>query len=226
MPEPTRYEIKMVTEQLMLQQVRSWLQIHPVAFYRAYSGRQVNNIYFDTPLLDSFVENLAGGAVRRKVRLRWYGEDTTNVQGVFEVKCKRNMHGWKMSQHLSKPLDLSNLKWSELMATIREELTDDLRVYLDSSGTPALINRYQREYYVSFDKTVRVTLDYSLIVYNQRYAALPNLSFPIPPSDDIIIEFKASTEHRERLGEVIADIPLRVSKYSKYALGIQALLGY
>lgn len=225
-PESTRYEIKMATESLMLPQVRSWLRVHSAGFYTPYPPRQVNNVYFDTPHLGSFVENLSGGATRRKVRLRWYGENTTSIQGVFEVKCKRNMHGWKRSQRLSKVLDLPKVKWVELIAMIRDDLTDDFRVYLDSAGSPVLINRYQREYYVSFDGIVRVTLDYSQMVYDQRYSAFPNLGFPIPPSNDMVIELKVNTEHRKRLPDVIAGIPLRVSKYSKYTLGVETLLGY
>lgn len=225
-PESTRYEIKMTTDNLMLGEVRSWLRVHPAGFYVAYPPRQVNNVYMDTPHLSSFMENLAGGSARRKVRLRWYGENTKNVQGVFEVKCKQNMCGWKISQRLSKALDLLKTKWVELIAAIREELTDNLKIYLLSSGGPVLINRYQREYYVSFDGTVRVTLDYSQVVYNQRKSAFPNLRFSLPPSNDMVIEFKADSKHGKRLAEVIPHIPLRVSKYSKYTLGVEALLGY
>ena len=172
------------------------------------------------------MENLAGVSTRRKVRLRWYGDDTTKVQGVFEVKCKRNMNGWKVSQPLVRELDLSELVWTELIAAIRAELTHDLQAHLDSTGSPVVLNRYQREYYVSFDGKLRVTLDYSQVAFDQRHSSYPNLRLPLPPSNEIVIEFKVSAENRHRSARMISAFPLRMSKYSKYSRGVESLLGY
>ena len=223
-PESTRYEIKMETEQLMLPQLLSWLRVHPAGFYKAYPERQVNNVYFDTPHLSSFAENLSGVSVRRKMRLRWYGKEAENIQATLEIKCKRNLHGWKKSQRLSKPLNLHNTSWVDLREFIRGELKPDIQSQFDSACWPVMLNQYQREYYLSFDGTVRITIDFSQAVYDQTLYAFPNLSFPVPPSDKVVVEVKADTTHQESLAEMIADIPLRVSKHSKYALGMEAIL--
>jgi hypothetical protein len=221
-----RHEVKIATNSLMLARVRSWLRVHLAGFYEAYPCRQVNNVYFDTPHLRSYSENLSGVAARRKVRVRWYGEKMTEIQGVFEVKRKRNMHGWKLSQPLSRKYDLSNSRWVEIIAAIRDELGNDLQIYLDDTSFPTLINKYQREYYVSGDGIVRATLDYSQSVFDQRYSAFPNLQFAAEKSDDLIIEFKANSEQHRRLAEVVADIPLRVGRYSKYIHAVESLLDY
>ena len=130
LPETTRSEIKIVTDSLNLPRVRSWLRVHPVAFYAQYPARQINNMYFDTPHLDSYVENLSGCAARSKVRVRWYGEDAANAQCIFEVKRKRNMHGWKLSQRLSNAFDLTKETWAGLITALRSELEHNLRVHL------------------------------------------------------------------------------------------------
>lgn len=225
-PDSTRYEIKMTAEDLMLPVVRSWLTVHPTGFYQHFPPRQVNNIYFDTPHLYSYAENLSGGASRSKVRLRWYGESTTNVQAVFEIKRKRNMLGWKVSQKLKNLLVFQDTKWIDIISGIRVELSDANRVILDRSGSPVFINRYQREYYVSFDDIIRVTLDYDQKVYDQRFSAFPNLSSPLRSSKDMVIEFKVDSNHRERLVDVINGIHLRVCKYSKFVFGVESLLGH
>lgn len=222
-PESNRYEIKMVTEYLMLPQIRSWLKLHPAAFYQPYPDRQVNNVYFDTPHLLSFAENISGISERRKIRLRWYGQSTTQIQGILEVKCKNNFHGWKKSQKLSQQLNLKQTSWLDLLGLIRSDLTEDIKLHFNSSLLPVLLNQYQREYYLSFDDQVRITIDFSQLVYSQSLSAFPNLSFSVPPSDNVVVELKANINNRERLVDIIADIPLRVGKNSKYTLGMEAI---
>lgn len=223
-PESTRYEIKMETEQSMLPQLLSWLRVHPAGFYKAYPDRQVNNVYFDTPHLSSFAENLSGISVRRKMRLRWYGNETENIQATLEIKCKRNQNGWKKSQRLSKALNLNNTSWIDLRKLIREELKPDIQSFFDHSCWPVILNQYYREYYLSFDAKVRITIDFSQKVYNQMLYGYPNVTFSVPTSNQVVVvEVKANTMHRENLAEIISHIPLRVSKHSKYALGMEAI---
>ena len=222
-PESTRYEIKMQTESLMLPQLRSWLRVHPAGFYNAYPDRQVNNVYFDTPYLSSFAENLAGISARRKMRLRWYGKEMDNIQATLEIKCKRNLHGWKNSQSLSRQLNLHDTSWVDLIKSIRGELKPSIQSHLDSAFWPVMLNHYQREYYLSFDAKVRITIDFSQVVYDQTLDTFPNLSFPTPLADKVIVEVKADKNYQRRLAEIMAEIPLQVSKHSKYASAMEAI---
>ena len=224
-PNSTRYEIKMVTAELMLPQVRSWLRVHPSGFSRAYCDRQINNVYFDTPHLGNFGDNLAGISQRRKLRLRWYGTDPGAVQGTMELKCKRNLYGWKESQRLSARLNLFDSSWLELIKSIRKNLTGSLQNYFNNAILPVLINQYHREYYLSFDGKVRVTIDSEQRVYNQTLSSLPNLRFAVPASEgaSAVIEVKANKEDERPLSQFFADFPLRVGRHSKYALGMEAI---
>ena len=49
----SRYEIKMVFDNLRRFEVESWIQMHSCAFKVAFPDRQVNNIYFETFSLDT-----------------------------------------------------------------------------------------------------------------------------------------------------------------------------
>lgn len=222
----TRYEFKAVADSFRLSEARMWLRLHPACFFKAYPERQVNSIYFDTLDLDSFAENLAGISARRKVRLRWYGQSHQNAAAVFEVKSKRNRLGWKQSQRIGQPLDIGGASWHDLLGLLRRELSPQLRQFLTEDQTPAVLLSYQREYYQSFDGSTRVTLDHGLVAYGQRQYDRPNLRFPVPMADEIVIEFKATSFNGAAVSAVIDSVPFRVSARSKYAEGISSALGY
>lgn len=222
----TRYEFKAVADRFALPEARMWLRLHPACFKMPYPPRQVNSLYFDTLGLDSFGENLAGISARHKARLRWYGASSRQAECVFEVKCKRNRLGWKLSQRLSRPLDIADMTWPELMGLLETELSPQLRLFLADGQMPVVLSCYQREYYRTFDGAVRVTLDYELAAYDQREYGRPNLSFVAPMADEMVIEFKGCPADSDGLAAVIDSVPFRLSARSKYAEGVSSLLGY
>lgn len=225
-PDTPRFEMKMVADERLLPRVRSWLRRHPDGFYERHPPRLVSSVYFDTPHMHRFVENLGGTSERRKVRLRWYGESPRDVRPVFEIKCKRNKIGWKISQKIRQHIDLTESSWREVRRAVRSELDDELRLHLDTGGRPVLIIRYRREYYVTADGVIRATVDYDIRAYDQRRSARPNLRFPEPLPSELVVELKGPADQGERMREAIAGIPLRVTKRSKYALGVASTLGY
>jgi hypothetical protein len=223
--ESARYEIKMLSGEWAVPAIRGWLMVHPVGFRRAWAPRTVNSIYFDSPQLDRYAENLAGVAERRKVRLRWYGEDVQRVKVTFEVKCKRGRVGWKLAHTVAEPLDLDQ-RWRDLLGQVRAGLPPAFQLYLDGAGGPVLLIRYRREYYSTFDGRVRATLDYEQHYYDQRVAAAPNRNWECISQEYAVVEFKAPPAESERLARAVALMPLRVTRGSKYVRGIETLLGY
>ncbi len=87
------------------------------------------------------------------------------------------------------------------------------------------MNHYDREYYLSFDRKVRVTLDFAQAAYDQRMTLYPNLSRSVLPTAKMVIEVKADREHQTFLSSALKSLPLRVGKHSKYALSMEAILG-
>ena len=219
-----RYEIKFVCDQHRLSQARSWIRLHPAGFVVAYPPRRVNNLYLDTPHLSSLNANLAGLPARQKLRLRWYGEDMTDIQPFLELKGKRNLLGGKRRCLLPCKLDLT-LPWTEILGIIRAETglcPRDLVYILQTVNQPTLLNQYQREYYVTPDDAIRVTLDFGQVAYDQRFSPRPNLRVRLPITDGVVIEIKAAREETERLQEIAAQFPVLRSRNSKYVRGLMA----
>jgi hypothetical protein len=224
--EPTaglRYELKLVCDPHRLAQARSWIRLHPAGFSVAYPPRRVNSLYLDTPHLSSFDENLAGVSERQKLRLRWYGEGVREIEPVLELKQKRDLLGSKKQFWLPCKLDLT-CSWREILGAVQACVDPEWRVVLQTVNQPTLLNHYQREYYATPDGTLRVTLDYACVAYDQRLSLRPNLRVPLPITDRVVVEIKAAPEHAERLQEAVAQFPALRTRNSKYVGSLQAAL--
>jgi len=226
-----RYELKLVCEPHRLAQARSWIRLHPAGFVVAYPPRRVNNLYLDTLHLSSLNDNLEGVSARQKLRLRWYGDEMREIQPYLELKQKRNLLGRKERFLLPCNLDLT-LPWREILEVMREETRflslrsqQNLVSMLQTINQPTLLNRYQREYYVTVDGAIRITLDFAQAAYDQRLSPRPNLHARLPIADTVVIEVKTGQEHAERLEEVVAQFPMRRSRNSKYVGGLLVALG-
>ncbi len=227
-----RYEVKMVCERHRLAQVRSWVRLHPAGFVVAYPPRRVNSLYLDTLHLRCLNDNLEGLSARQKLRLRWYGDEMTDVQPYMELKYKRNLLGGKERYLLPCRLDLG-LTWREILRVIQRETRflykqrgkNLVSTLLQTVNQPTLLNRYQREYYVTPDGAIRATLDFDQVAYDQRLSPRPNLHARLAFNDAVVIELKTGQEHAERLRQVVARFPVQRSRNSKYAGGVLAALG-
>lgn len=219
----TRYEVKFVSTRMRLHELAHWIRVHPAGFRSPYPPRKVNNVYFDGHQLQAYHENLVGNSARSKVRLRWYGDGFRPESAVIEVKRKRNMLGWKLS-YATGAVDLEADSWLRIRRRLRADLSAEARAWLDASPQPVLINRYDREYFVSWDQRVRVTLDAHQSVFDQRFAGRPNLTFPANLPNTIVVEFKFAPEDRAEGMWAIQGIPIRASRNSKYVIGVQSLL--
>jgi len=215
---PDRFEVKFVGAGNTLGVIEAWIRNHASGFIEPFAPRHVNNIYFDTPSLGAFEENLVGASVREKVRLRWYGPgDDFADRGTLEVKLRRNKLGWKLSYPVSEMPHLDET-WRDAQVRIQQQLPPDARIHFDAHPMVALINRYYRRYFLSADGRIRLTVDTALQGFDQRYGRKPDFRRTIEIPDMLIVEFKFSPEDRQRATEVIRGIPLRVSRSSKYAV--------
>lgn len=222
-----RYEIKMDCEDIHLDQIRSWVRIHRDAFREAFPPRRVNNLYFDTYGLDAFNDHIESVAERRKLRLRWYGDDLSSIRGQLELKCKRERIGWKLVLPVAQDFNLLSGNWHDLkqaiLAVIQFE-KDRLFYEVLQVSSPLVINSYRREYFVSSDDHIRLTLDYAMLSFDQWLSPIPNLEFRLPLVNTLILEFKCLVEHSTQLAESLAQFPLRVNRYSKYVTALDSML--
>jgi hypothetical protein len=222
-PDDARYEVKFVAEPDRYHELELWIRLHRAGFRSAYPPRQVNNVYFDTPNLRAYAENLSGASARSKLRLRWYGSTDAPQKTTLEVKRRRNRLGWKLL-FPGCAMDLTREPWGEVLARLRHSLPAAGRPWLDALPSPVLVNRYLRRYFVSADGHVRATLDQRQSVWDQRFRSRPNLRFRTVIPDSTIVEIKFDRYRRAVGSEAIAGIPIRVSRNSKYVVGVQAII--
>jgi len=221
-PELLRYEVKYVARATELPRLLSWVRTADAGFTEPFPPRQVNNVYFDTFDQYAYAENLSGASARSKVRFRWYGEVDQPEKGTLEVKRRRSSVGWKLSYRVG-PLSLSGVPWQRFRRALREQLPSDARIWLDANPQPVLINRYSRRYFLSRDGRVRLTVDWDQRVYDQRRSATPNLTRSANLPDTLVVELKFDRSDRKLANRYAQGIPIRLSRNSKYVIGVQAI---
>lgn len=181
--ETPRFERKFRIENGSLEEILLRIWSLPQAFRPIYQPRLINNIYYDTPDLDCYQDNVTGAGTRRKYRLRWY--DQLRDQAVVELKKRLDGVGTKIR-----------------LQTLPEGLI------------PVVINRYRREYFLSFDGRFRLTVDSGV-----EYARYQDQSWIPDPA--IILEVKYNPEADMDFGELACALPYRLTKNSKYVQAVE-----
>ena len=206
-----RFERKYRVDDKSVATIKQLLRFHPASFRELFPDRQVNNIYFDTPGLATFHQNINGSNERKKFRVRWYGEDIREVENPqFEIKIKHNELGTKETSPIL-PFSLH-----ELDALAREvNRTSQQAIGL----RPILLNSYLRSYLISRDGRYRLTIDRQM-AYHSLLSG-PKFRKYVIRDDAIILEIKYEEEHDDRVTFITQHMPFRQAKHSKYVNGVQ-----
>ena len=173
----------------------------------------MNNIYFDSPNLDLYFDNLDGSPDKHKVRLRWYDDDQNRL--ALELKSKNGYLTAKQVFALSGQKGrcfghyLGNLiiKSADMPAEIKEKIRN---------LTPVLQNSYFRKYYISACGRFRLTLD-TQISYSMPFQPV------VHQETHNVVEIKYSQEYQQALSPILQQLPFRMTKFSKYARGVEAV---
>ena len=219
--ENARFERKFVLENSSLSYARMLLKTSVGIFSPIYQKRRVNNIYFDTPNLTSYYENHFGKSDRTKIRVRWYGETFGSINDpILEIKIKHGAAGKKKSY----PLKSFNLKegfsrqdWSQIFNA--SDLPEMVRTEL-TRNIPTLLNSYEREYFQSFDKVFRFTVDYNLKFFNVK-SMISSFKEKSLPEKTIILELKYDLKNDKEVKKITNALPIRLGKFSKYIRGVE-----
>ena len=167
-------------------------------------------------------ENLAGISERQKLRLRWYGDTGYVKEGNWEIKCKERNLGWKVTRPMRQCIPLLEMNWQEVLVVLRANTSDYVGIHLAQFRWPTLINSYQRLYYLSWDMSIRITVDYHQSFFDQRLSGAPNLTrrLPYPDQDNIVLEVKAPAASHDQLAAIVQHFPVLVTRNSKYVNGM------
>jgi len=224
LPSPSlRYERKFLPGGLSLSEVLALVRQHPALFREPYPERWVNNLYFDTPERRHYFDHVHGMANRAKVRVRWYGEARQQVDSpVLEFKTRHGMVSGKTS-HPLPPLNLDGDFGRDASAAALRSPNLPAAMRLRVQGLePALLNRYRRRYFCSADGTLRLTLDWELEFFLPRNSS--GSTRPLPHAGPaVIVELKYAESHSEAAARAANEFPFRLTRCSKYVLGVECL---
>lgn len=207
-----RYERKYRIEQVDKQLILQTLKLHPAGLKVLFPDRQINNIYFDTPSLTTYKENVMGIANRDKFRVRWYGWDVKDIhKPKLEIKHRRNNVGYK-TIHKIETFELNAL----------QPLTQQVNNLIPSFAVlkPVLQNSYKRSYFSTRDQKFRLTLDWDLTYFS----FLNNYEFKQHQRTELntcILEVKYEKELEDQVDRIAQFLPFRSTKNSKYVSGVQ-----
>jgi hypothetical protein len=216
-----RYERKFVANQMSRLQTELLVKQNSAFFTSMFYPRQVNNIYFDTPGLDCYFDNLFGNGNRWKARIRWYGEIFGEIKKpILEFKIKKGFVGTKKSfvlpsfvlneKEFHPHVFQTIFKMAELPPEIHERL---------KTLQAVLLNSYNRSYFSSINKKFRITVDTELEYNNLR----PSWNFFPAPFREIgktVVELKYDEQWDSEAKEITNEFPFRLDKNSKFVAGM------
>jgi len=207
-----RIEVKEVFSLFDITKVEKAIHLSKFAFRKPFPDRQINSIYFDDFSFSSFEDSIEGNCLRTKTRLRWYGNEDSEVSAVLELKKKKGMYSWKHLYQNKYRINPKARNWTTFIKFLQKEGKDLILTQLK----PKSIVSYQRNYYASFDGKVRITIDRNLKTYRQDISVNPNLTRPKDHFELIIMEMKVDVSNSNLIRMVSEDIPFNPKRFSKY----------
>lgn len=218
-----RYERKYYLANEDYNYVRSLILNHPAQFREIFHPRMINNIYFDTPGFGFFYENVNGNDIRKKIRIRWYEKTFAHQKKLMlEYKLKNGLLGNKISYTLTDIYTGNGFEFGKM----RNEIKDNqLPIPVENElliNFPTLLNRYVREYFISDNGKCRITLDKDISFF-RIHSGKNYFKVSYHLLGDLIMEMKYDPDD-EIIAEAISQsFPFRVTKSSKYVIGVQNL---
>jgi len=225
-PKESRYELKFICHEIYYKNILSWIKLNKFKFFREYPKRIVNNIYFDSIDNKLFSDNIYGNSSRIKLRYRWYGNLKNDLNANFEIKYKKNLFGWKKKIKINSGLIKNNYEWDSIKKKIYLLLPDNLKLLFKNNSNPQIINKYHRDYFLSFDRKIRITVDQNHKIFDQRFHRTPNTTTHKFTQNYTVVEFKFDRNNLKYYQKMLENfIPIQISKNSKYINSIRAITG-
>lgn len=214
-----RYEVKLVGAEADLPRVNAELRLLSSLLRPLHPTRVVQSVYLDTDDGLAMRDNLSGTSSRQKLRFRWYGEGREHVEGQLEWKCRNNSLGSKDVVRL-EPMQVGGATRRSFAQALHGGVPPVWQQRL-RGRVPAQWIRYRRDYYGSADGDLRITVDRELCAFDQRFDYVLSCDRATPLPALLIVEVKASADHRETIESWLQTVGLRPSKCSKFVLATQ-----
>ncbi|HSH03384.1 MAG TPA: VTC domain-containing protein [Anaerolineae bacterium] len=206
-----------------MSQTEAVLRLHPAGLRRVYAGRWVHSLYWDTRRMDFYEANVMGSAEREKIRWRWYGEGSLGdvIEPSLERKFKKGLLGGKERIRLAWQPDMGQT-WGAIYKEMLAQVPVGWRGVLWRAPQAVCYVRYYRDYFVSGDGQVRVTVDRDLVAYDQRFGGRPQAVRAVPLAGWTVVEVKGEAAAGEAVMAVAGGLPWPRVQHSKY---VRAVMG-
>lgn len=204
----TRFERKWKINKIYFNQLFNALRNSKFCFFNKYEPRWINSIYYDDVFFSSVKENLDGVKEKKKVRIRWYGDQYKTRTINLELKKKIGFICQKQKKKflLKNPiLNKKNLDY------LKKEIIEKYPFFIKFNQVAS--TRYFRYYLISHNKKVRATIDTEI---EYRKFDLNNDYLGKIKDKNIVLEFKYDTIHDEYCRRNFENNFLRFTKNSKY----------
>ena len=225
-----RQEKKYTFSLANLSNVRKSIQDSSYAISKSYNNRYVNSLYLDSFNYSNYEENLTGLSRRSKARLRWYSDSpfsiiSSSTDIFFEIKIRENLFGDKLIHKINFPDNLILCDSISMMNHLRQTLPVKFLPYIDHCSIFSLGVSYEREYYETFTKKIRATID-----KNITFARLNNfevLNFKQLETYKVeygILELKFIQNVYNEIPDIQFDgVEITSGRHSKYTVGLNLI---
>ncbi len=226
-----RYELKIVLPKHSKQELLTKLRCSKYFIKEVYTNRQINNIYFDTINFTDYLATVNGNDIRKKYRIRWYGElYRPDISAHLECKYKKGLAGGKNICNLL-PMNLDeNFNYLDYFALLKRRFhtIDDNQQFMVGellSRVPVLLNTYERQYFLTADQKFRLTIDENMKFYQYSPINFSKTPILIHQDQNIVLEIKFDVDDLSGARDLVHDLGYRLGKNSKYVNGINAVFG-
>ena len=218
-----RYERKFFITEISSKDIDSIVKLHPAIFSEIFHERSVNNIYFDTPDLNNYFDNIDGNMYRIKSRIRWYGRTFGVIEKpVLELKIKNGLLGRKEAYSLDTFKLDGHFNMQKIVQIIQNTNIPEIVTIGIKSSQPTLLNKYNRKYFLSADKRYRITIDTNQVFY--RIGSQNNFFLNKIKNDlNVILELKYNIDADDDVNRITEHFPFRLTKSSKYISGLEKI---
>ena len=215
-----RYEIKSVMHNLMVDDFLFKLNFFFNEIKKSYDDRIINNLYFDNNSYSLVEHHINGAELRKKIRVRWYGDNPIGTPGELQIKWKRNYFNWKKNYTLSKNFYFNGSSWMFYKKKIMGMLPIEAKTILKLYPRPTVLNKYLRKYFETDDKQIRVTVDQQITNWSQLSIFKPNLKNYTKLDELSVIEVKIPEDMYSFAATKLEKLNLYQRRHSKYLKGL------
>lgn len=228
-----RYEIKYLMEESCLSELSDLLRqrMDSDPHQEGEGPSRVSSLYYDSHDLRCYREKIEGLHVRRKLRIRAYGDpETINDESIVFVEIKQRVNRGTQKRRIPMSYADARILCDERLYPQsdepRQEFVDEILNFIEGSNLqPTVITSYQREAFIGVDADsgLRITLDHQVCGRNRDFdlGATTDNQFIIPPQL-AIVEVKASEGAPPWFGDMAAKVNLIAVRISKYCKSIEA----